>query len=156
MPDVQTINGEDLIFALDLANDLREKMAESKLEALPFSEAHPGDASNCVLAMAFNFDCSVDYESSARISEALNNDPRVDWDDFDRYGVVTFDSEAHAKALAVELKVPVVESSGYGTGPYEVPVPTRVAQIARLFDEPDGRVRLDHMARELGWKPYYA
>lgn len=151
MPDAATLNGQDLIYALDLANTLRVRMGGTKLDELPLEDSTPQDSTECVLARAFNFACSVNYgEFSNAIANALE-EAGVNEDGFNEWGHVTFgwDREAHASALAAELGVPVLQEVDDG---YLVPLPNRVAQIAKHFDRGDGRDELQELAHDIGWQ----
>lgn len=117
---------ESIIHAVNLANDLRKAFGEDILPDLPPSM--PGDSNRCVLAAAFNFNCSVTVASEG-------------WE-------VRFSTEhaAQAEKLAELLGTEVREGHRQrepyytlGERTYEpilvVTLPDSIGEIARQFDD---------------------
>lgn len=55
------LENDELRYLLDIANDMRAAKGDKKLEDLPKSV--PSDGANCLVANAFNYDCTVDPET---------------------------------------------------------------------------------------------
>lgn len=109
------IEGIDLLWAIDLANVVRDFAGELPVDDLV--PGVPGDSSSCVLANTFNCDCTVDG-STADMGTGI-------W-------YVYFEDKPYAEALAKEL--------GNAVGwdevreAYSVRLPSQVGRIATQFD----------------------
>jgi hypothetical protein len=146
--------------ALDVANLFRDAIGIEKLDALPWENAIPSHATECVLALAFDHGCRVTYDAHQDITGYPRSDPdeygeRRPVEPFLHGGAVQFPNNDQgrrdAKVLANQLEVELIEDSGLSDYPYAVPLPDDVTRIARMFDDEEegGREELRSLVNDL-------
>ena len=114
-----TIDGSLIADAINVVNDFRKQFGLSALEDLP--KGTPGDATNCIFAKAFNFDCVVAPHG------------HLDVNGKDMFGgSIIFNKHEGKKAKALaKILGTQVSANEYN---YVVELPTYIARIARSFD----------------------
>lgn len=121
-------NALNIVYAIEVANQLREAFDEPQLEDLP--KGLKNNSSQCILARAFNFKCAVvNFKCAVAPSATV-------W-------FVEFNGEHHAQAakLAEVLGVEVSElpkicdcATCSNSKRYRVSLPREIGQIATAFD----------------------
>lgn len=124
-----------LFAALDLSNAVRRAHGEPELEELPLTDSIKMDPSRCILALAFNFDCSVDWgheyepeEDDVRAVEKRTGEG------FGDHGVVIFGKEEIARTFAEQAGVPELVWSDDGIE-WKVALADSLIRLATAFDE---------------------
>lgn len=111
------VTGEEILYAVEVANKLREIAGEDKVtDLLP---GRPNMPTSCVLARTFNCSCKIERGFYSRLAGGSSHD----------YVAIFYD-EIYAKALADQLSVQVTEDDYK----YYVLLPDNVGKIAREFD----------------------
>jgi hypothetical protein len=139
MPTTETRAGH-IFAALDLANLFRRAIGEPELDLLPVADAKPQEATECVLALAFNAGCEIDYDHSGEFGYPEYNPSAKQPFEFYKGGAVKFHrtfgehtAEVLAKQFAEESGVEAYEQNGNGA--WLVPLRDEITEIATSFDE---------------------
>lgn len=110
----ETISGKALVAAVNLVNDYRREAGLEPIDDLP--KGRPGDVHRCILAQAFNFNCTV----------SPFGDPRHENPEFG--GGIYFKEENLHEAKLLAKLLGTEELDGY------VRLSPELAKIARYFD----------------------
>jgi len=151
--------------ALDVANLFRQAMGFPLLDAMPLSTAKSGDAKECLLAQAFNANCSVDYdcEEADYPRKWVEDDDPYGTDreptQFSRGGVVRFSDEDAdgdvTEGLGRKLATQFAQESGvegmeFGyNDEWAVPLRDEITEIAQTFDSGDLKALIKAEERKL-------
>jgi hypothetical protein len=128
---MQQPSPDDIIEAVNIANSLREKMGADTIDDLP--PALPGDAGECLLARAFNFDCTVG-SFRGKYTDKQRSLCLYTWGARFR---PTEKVQADALAEAIwgkGTKASRFDNIYSNLTRWEVPIPDKIASIAQAFD----------------------
>lgn len=125
---VTEVNATSIARAIEVANELREKFGEDRIDDLPKGKiAVP---KKCVLARAFNFNCWV----NGAYTWSETGIPTLHW-----YAHFTKEQEPQAKALAEVLETEAAPNTYFdGSNTIEgwkVVLPEDIGAIALAFDD---------------------
>ena len=123
--EFRTVGTEDIVRAVNIANDLRAEFGAPPIDDLPLGKRN--DSNHCILARAFNFSCQITPSSISKNGEWVAR---------------FYDHEEEVKKFAELLGTSdTIKSfdtsssshSSYNTI-YLVDIPEEIANIARQFD----------------------
>lgn len=127
----RTVTTDQIVRAVNLANDLRRAMGIELIDKLP--QGIPSDPRRCILAKAFNFDCAIT--------------PGIWGEDGRAWFAHQAEAEQFAKLVGREVEVfrnyPVLSDDTDIC--YRVNIPAEISDIANAFDE---RLLKDYEASE--------
>lgn len=118
------IPAENIVHAVNIANDLRTAFGEPLLNDLPQSK--PGHPLKCVLARAFNFHCGV----RPRYENDEEGYKRMGWE-----VIFQVSEKAQGQKLAELLETELEENHSEEYIYYTVALPQEIGDIARAFDD---------------------